>query len=134
MSAPKLARRMRSARPLRTAAAVAAALLATAGLTACGKTHKPGEPVREGLSTPLAGLDYTVFLTPTEAVLALQKPVMPTSRTVMDQHATTDYAREVAEALVGAATYEFSRVYGGLPDSRDKRFIAALIPWVLERA
>ena len=63
MSAPKLARRMRSARPLRTAAAVAAALLATTGLTACGKTHKPGEPVREGLSTPLAGLDYTVFLT-----------------------------------------------------------------------
>lgn len=32
--------------------------------TGCGKSsNKPGELVREGLSTPLAGLRYTVFLT-----------------------------------------------------------------------
>ncbi len=35
------------------------------------------------------GQGYTVFLTSTEAVLALQKSVMPTSRPVVDQHATT---------------------------------------------
>ena len=63
MSGPKLARRMPSARLLRTAAVLALTVLATGGLSACGKTHKPGEPVREGLSTPLAGLRYTVFLT-----------------------------------------------------------------------
>ena len=35
------------------------------------------------------GQGYTVFLTSTEAVLALQKPVMPTSRSMVDHHATT---------------------------------------------
>jgi len=38
------------------------------------------------------GRGYTVFLTSTEAVLALQKPVMSTSRPVVDQHATTQAA------------------------------------------
>jgi geranylgeranyl diphosphate synthase type II len=55
-------------------------------------------------------------------------------RTAIDRHGSIAHARMVAEALVGAAAYEFERVYGDLPDSRDKRFIAALIPWVFERA
>jgi geranylgeranyl diphosphate synthase type II len=55
-------------------------------------------------------------------------------RAAIDEHGSIDHARKVAEALLGAATYEYSRVYGDLPDSRDKRFIGALIPWVLERA
>src|SRR3954468_24638721 len=42
-------------------------VLAFAGMAlfaGCGKSsNKPGETVREGLSTPLAGLRYTVFLT-----------------------------------------------------------------------
>ncbi|MDB5483849.1 MAG: Octaprenyl diphosphate synthase [Caulobacteraceae bacterium] len=54
-------------------------------------------------------------------------------RGAIEGHGSIDYARKVAEGLVGAAAYEYARVYGGLPDSRDKRFIAALIPWVLER-
>jgi len=54
-------------------------------------------------------------------------------RAAIDDHGSIDYARQVAEALVGAAYYEYSRVYDRLPDSRDKRFIGALIPWVLER-
>lgn len=39
--------------------------LVGAGLFAgCGKvSNKPGHPVREGLSTPLGGLRYTVFMT-----------------------------------------------------------------------
>jgi geranylgeranyl diphosphate synthase type II len=55
-------------------------------------------------------------------------------RAAVDRHGSVAYARKFAEALAGAATYEFGRVYDGLPDSRDKQFIAALIPWVFERA
>jgi geranylgeranyl diphosphate synthase type II len=55
-------------------------------------------------------------------------------RAAIDRHGSIDHARKVAEALLGAAQYEYARVYAGLPESRDKRFIAALIPWVLERA
>jgi geranylgeranyl diphosphate synthase type II len=54
-------------------------------------------------------------------------------RAVIDAAGSIDHARRVAEALVGAAYYEFDKVYGALPDSRDKRFIAAVIPWVLDR-
>ena len=45
--------------------ALAALALVCAGVFAgCGKSsNKAGETVREGLSTPLAGLRYTVFLT-----------------------------------------------------------------------
>ena len=55
-------------------------------------------------------------------------------RGLIDTHGSIDHARMVVEALLGAATYEFERVYGGLPDSRDKAFIRALIPWVLHRS
>lgn len=55
-------------------------------------------------------------------------------RAAIDRHGSIDHARKVAQALVGAASHEFDRVYAGLPDSRDKRFIAALIPWVLEKS
>ncbi|MFL5841652.1 MAG: hypothetical protein ACJ77Z_14480 [Thermoleophilaceae bacterium] len=48
----------------RLAALCALALVAAGALSACGKqSNKPGETVREGLSTPLGGLRYTVFLT-----------------------------------------------------------------------
>jgi hypothetical protein len=45
--------------------ALAALALVCAGVfSGCGKSsNEPGETVREGLSTPLAGLRYTVFLT-----------------------------------------------------------------------
>jgi geranylgeranyl diphosphate synthase, type II len=55
-------------------------------------------------------------------------------RAAIESHGSIDHARMVARALLGAASYEFGKVYAGLPDSRDKRFIGALIPWVLERA
>ena len=42
----------------------ALALLALGAVAGCGKSsNKPGELVREGLSTPLGGLRYTVFMT-----------------------------------------------------------------------
>jgi hypothetical protein len=64
MSGPhKLARRMPARRTARRALIALTGLLAAIALGACGKKHDPEEPVREGLSAPLGGLRYTVFLT-----------------------------------------------------------------------
>jgi geranylgeranyl diphosphate synthase type II len=51
----------------------------------------------------------------------------------MDAYGCLDYARQVAHGLAGAAQFEFASLYGGLPDSRDKRFLEALPMWVIER-
>lgn len=53
------------ARPRLNLIALCALALVCVGVFAgCGKqSNKPGETVREGLSTPLGGLRYTVFLT-----------------------------------------------------------------------
>jgi geranylgeranyl diphosphate synthase type II len=51
----------------------------------------------------------------------------------MDAYGSLEYARKLAHGLAGAALYEFSRVFGHLPDSRDKRFLQALPMWVIER-
>lgn len=48
-------------------------------------------------------------------------------------HGCIDYARQVAHALAGAARHEFERCFGGLPDSRDRRFIEDLVRWVIAR-
>jgi geranylgeranyl diphosphate synthase, type II len=52
----------------------------------------------------------------------------------MDAHSSLDYARRVAQALAGAAQHEGVALYGGLPDTRDRRFIEALPSWVLARS
>src|SRR3954470_19066687 len=55
---------MAPSRTHRLVALCALLLLAAVFFSACGKSsNKPGEDVREGLSTPLGGLRYTVFLT-----------------------------------------------------------------------
>jgi geranylgeranyl diphosphate synthase type II len=51
----------------------------------------------------------------------------------MDAHGCVEYARLIAHGLAGAALHEYSRLYAGLPDSRDKRFIEGLVTWVFER-
>jgi geranylgeranyl diphosphate synthase type II len=51
----------------------------------------------------------------------------------MEKHGSIDYARQVAHGLAGAAQYEFTKLYGHLQDSRDKRFLEALPKWVIER-
>ncbi|HEX6714315.1 MAG TPA: hypothetical protein VF066_13065 [Thermoleophilaceae bacterium] len=49
---------------LKLTAVCALGLVCLGVFAGCGKSsNKPGETVREGLSTPLAGLRYTVFLT-----------------------------------------------------------------------
>ena len=52
----------------------------------------------------------------------------------MDAHGSIEYARQMAHGLAGAALHEYGLLYAGLPDTRDKRFIDALVTWVLERA
>ena len=52
----------------------------------------------------------------------------------MDHYGCIEYARQVAQGLAGAASHEFSLLFGALPDSKDKRFIEALPRWVIERA
>jgi geranylgeranyl diphosphate synthase, type II len=51
----------------------------------------------------------------------------------MRHYGSIDYAQEVANGLAGAAFHEFAALFDRLPDSRDKRFLAELVPWVLER-
>ena len=51
----------------------------------------------------------------------------------MDAYGSVGYARQLAQGLAGAARYEFGRLYGNLPDSRDKRFLEALPAWVIAR-
>ena len=43
-------------------------------------------------------------------------------------------ARAAAHGLSGAALYEFDRYFADVPDSRDLRFMRALLTWVLQRA
>jgi len=52
----------------------------------------------------------------------------------MDAHGSIEYGRQVAHGLAGAALHEYQLLYGGLPDTRDRRFIDGLVTWVLERA
>jgi len=51
----------------------------------------------------------------------------------MASYGSLDHARRIAHALAGAAQHECDSLYTGLPDSRDRRFIAALPEWALSR-
>jgi geranylgeranyl diphosphate synthase type II len=55
-------------------------------------------------------------------------------RKQMGAYGCQDYARQVAHGLAGAAAHEYARAYSRLPDSRDKRFIEAVVRWVIERS
>jgi geranylgeranyl diphosphate synthase, type II len=44
-----------------------------------------------------------------------------------------EYATELAQGLAGAAVHEGRLLFGGFPDSRDRRFLEALPRWVIER-
>lgn len=54
-------------------------------------------------------------------------------RDAMDTYGCIEYARQVAHGLAGAAAHEFTKLYGALPESRDKDFIRALPAWVIAR-
>jgi len=71
-------------------------------------------------------------------LLALGRDEKPTEeitwlRDEMLRRDCIEYARSVAHALAGAALHEFEVAFAHAPESRDKRFIASLPCWVLER-
>jgi len=51
----------------------------------------------------------------------------------MEAYGCLEYARQVAHGMAGSALHEYAPLYGGLADSRDRRFIEALPAWVLAR-
>ena len=55
-------------------------------------------------------------------------------RGLMDDYGSIEYARGIAHALAGAALHEYSRIYDGLPHSRDKQFIEGLATWIFHRS
>lgn len=54
-------------------------------------------------------------------------------RGLMQRFGSLDYARGVAQGLAGAALHEHGEIFGALPESRDKQFIAAVAGWIFER-
>ena len=54
-------------------------------------------------------------------------------RYLIDKYRCSAYAKRIAQELAGAALHEFSLLTAGLPDSRDKMFLAQMPTWVIER-
>jgi len=54
-------------------------------------------------------------------------------RARMDAHGCIEHARRTAHAMAGAARHEFELLFAQVPDGRDRRFVEALIGWVLAR-
>jgi geranylgeranyl diphosphate synthase type II len=52
---------------------------------------------------------------------------------LIDTYGCIDYAQQIAHGLAGAALHEYSLIYAGLPNSRDKQFIEGLVTWIFER-
>jgi geranylgeranyl diphosphate synthase type II len=54
-------------------------------------------------------------------------------RQMMDTYGSIWYARQVANAMAGAALHEYQLSFARLEDSRDKHFLMSIVPWVIER-
>lgn len=54
-------------------------------------------------------------------------------RARMEAYGCIEHAREVAHGLLGAACHEFERCFSAVPEGRDKRFLEAMIGWVISR-
>ena len=54
-------------------------------------------------------------------------------RALIDKYECTQYAREIAQGLAGAALHEYALLSAGLPESRDKDFLEQIVTWVIER-
>jgi geranylgeranyl diphosphate synthase type II len=55
-------------------------------------------------------------------------------RKLMDVHGCIEHARTRAHGLAGAARHEFELLFGDFDDGADKRFLAGLAKWVLQRS
>jgi geranylgeranyl diphosphate synthase type II len=54
-------------------------------------------------------------------------------RSAMERYGSIAYAQEIARGLADAARHEFDHAFQHVPDTRDRRFIEALIRYVIER-
>lgn len=54
-------------------------------------------------------------------------------RALIEKYECTQYAREIAQGLAGAALHEYALLSAGLPESRDKDFLEQMVTWVIER-
>jgi geranylgeranyl diphosphate synthase type II len=52
---------------------------------------------------------------------------------LMEEHGSIEFARRCSGFLAGAALSEFSRLFGGCPDTADRRFLNDLILYMIER-
>ncbi|MHA6334574.1 polyprenyl synthetase family protein [Qipengyuania sp. CAU 1752] len=52
---------------------------------------------------------------------------------LMQEYGSIDYARQVAQAMGGAASHEFTLAYAGKASSEDLQYLAGLVSWVFER-
>jgi geranylgeranyl diphosphate synthase type II len=55
-------------------------------------------------------------------------------RGLLQRCGSLDHARQVAAALAGAGLAEFDRCFADVPPSRERRFLRAVITWVLQRS
>jgi geranylgeranyl diphosphate synthase type II len=51
----------------------------------------------------------------------------------MDRHGSIDFAAEFARGIADAAHGAFDEAFAGVPDGEDRRFVEAMIPWMLDR-
>jgi hypothetical protein len=51
----------------------------------------------------------------------------------MRRHGSLEFAGEFAQGIADAAHSAFEEAFADVPDGDDRRFIEALIPWMLDR-
>ncbi len=52
---------------------------------------------------------------------------------LLARYGCVEDVRHYAQALLGAASYDFDQCLGRLPPSRDREFLRGLMPWVIEQ-
>jgi geranylgeranyl diphosphate synthase, type II len=57
----------------------------------------------------------------------------PTILSLMKKYNSIEYAKKISKFMAGAALKEFYTIFGGLPDSRDKKFIEEIIIYMINR-
>ncbi len=51
----------------------------------------------------------------------------------MDEHGSIAFATEFARGIAVSAVVSFEAAFAGVPDSPARRFLAAMIPYMVER-
>jgi geranylgeranyl diphosphate synthase type II len=52
----------------------------------------------------------------------------------MHRHGSIEFASEFARGIADAAHGAFEQAFAGVPDGEDRRFVEAMIPWMLDRS